>query len=367
MTMTMDTSTTTTAESQRDSMAARLGEMALATAELQAVYIGERLGLYHALHEGGTATPTQLAERAGIDVRYAREWLEQQAVSGFLEVDDVAAPEDDRRYSLPAGHAETLIDQESPYLVAPLARFFIGSAQVMPKLLQAYRTGAGVDWAEYGLDVIEAQEAINRPQFQHFVGEWIAALPEVAERLGAGGRVADVGCGTGWSSIWIARHFPAAHVDGIDVDAISIEKAQANAVAEGMTDRVSFRLADAGQVEGEGTYDLVTIFEALHDMPDPVSVLTTARRLLKPGGAVLVADERVAHEFEVGLDSGDRMFYAYSVLACLANGRVEQPSVATGTVIRPATLEAYARQAGFGTVSVLDVEHDAFRFYRLDA
>lgn len=365
MTLTIDP-TPGSADDRRDAMAARLGEMALATAELQAVYIGERLGLYHLLHAAGPATPGELATRAGIDPRYAREWLEQQAVAGFLDVDDIDAPEDDRRYALPAGHAEALIDVESPYLVAPLARFFVGSAQVMPKLLDAYRTGAGVDWADYGLDVIEAQEAINRPQFQHFVGEWIAALPDVAERLRGGGRVADVGCGTGWSSIWIARHFPASHVDGIDVDAISIEKAQAHAAAEGVTDRVSFRLADAGGVEGAGTYDLVTIFEALHDMPDPVSVLATARRLLKPGGAVLIADERVAHAFEVGLESSDRMFYAYSVLACLANGRVATPSVATGTVIRPATLEGYARAAGFGAVTILDVEHEAFRFYRLD-
>ena len=365
MTMTME-ALDPTAEGRRDALAGRLMEMALAAGELQAVYLGERLGLYRTLQDDGPATAAELARRAGIDERYAREWLEQQAVAGFVEVDDVAAAASERRYALPAGHAAALIDPESPYLVSPLARFFIGTASVMPRLLDAYRTGGGVDWADYGPDVIEAQEAVNRPQFQHFVGEWIAALPDIAGRLRAGGSVADVGCGTGWSSIWIARHFPAATVDGIDVDPVSIERATEHAASEGMTDRVRFRLADAEDVEGQGSYDLVTIFEALHDMSDPVGVLTTARRLLRPGGAVLIADERVAEAFEVGLDSPDRMFYAYSVLACLANGRVGQPSAATGTVIRPATVEAYARSAGFSGVTVLPTEHESFRFYRLD-
>ena len=368
MTVTIDDANEgATAEARRDELAARLGGAVLAALDLQAVYLGDRLGLYRALQEGGPATAPQLAERAGIHPRYAREWLEHQAVGSILDVDDVTAAPDARRYSLPDGHAAVLTDPESPWLVAPLSRFVVGTAKTMPKLLDAYRTGEGVDWADYGPDVVEAQEGINRPQFHHLVGEWISALPDIAERLRNGqGRVADVACGTGWSSISIARHFPGIEVDGIDIDEGSIARAKAHAAREGVDGRVSFLFADAANATGEGRYDLVTIFEALHDMARPAEVLAAARRLLAPGGAVLVGDERAAETFTAPGDETERLFYGYSVVACLANGLVDQPSVATGTVIRPSMIEAIAREAGFSGVTILPIEHDAFRFYRLD-
>lgn len=350
----------------REALAARVGGMALAAIELQAVYLGERLGYYRSLATDGPATPGELAARTGTDPRYTREWLEQQATASIVDVDDPGKPAMERRFSLPSGHAEALIDPESPYLVGPMARFLVGFAQRMPDILDAYRTGGGVDWAAYGPDVIEAQEGINRPQFQHFVGDWIAALPELDARLRSGmGRVADVACGTGWSSIWIARHYPGIAVDGIDIDAGSIERARATAAAEGLDDRVSFLFADAADAEGQGRYDLVTIFEALHDMGRPVEVLRAARRLLAPGGAVLVGDERVAEAFAPGQEQ-DRMFYGYSTVACLPNGLFDAPSVGTGTVLRPSAVEAMAREAGFSGFTILPTEHEAFRFYRLD-
>jgi 2-polyprenyl-3-methyl-5-hydroxy-6-metoxy-1,4-benzoquinol methylase len=363
----MTIASSTAADARRDALAAKLVGDVLATLDLQAVYLGDRLGLYRALADGGPATAPDLAARAGIAPRYAREWLEQQAVGGVLDVDDVDAAPDARRYTLPDGLAEVLLDPESLWLVAPLARFVVGTAATMPSLLEAYRTGAGVDWADYGPDVVEAQEAINRPQFHHLVGDWIAALPEIDARLRDGsGRVADLACGTGWSSISIARHYPGIHVDGIDIDAGSIERATAHAAETGLSDRVRFLFADAADSEGAGRYDLVTIFEALHDMARPVEVLTAARRLLAPGGAVLVGDERVAERFTAPGDESERLFYGYSVVACLANGLLDQPSVGTGTVIRPSTVEAYAREAGYTGFTILPTEHDGFRFYRLD-
>ncbi len=354
-------------ETRRDDLAARLSAALLGALELQAVYLGDRLGLYRALADGGPATAPELAERAGIHPRYAREWLEQQAVGAILDVDRLAAAPDERRYTLPEGHAEALIEPDSLALVAPLARFVIGTARTMPALLDAYRTGDGVDWADYGPDVVEAQESINRPQFVHHVGDWIADLPDIAARLRAGqGRVADVACGTGWSSIAIARHFPGIKVDGIDIDAGSIERAKGHAAREGIDDRVSFLFADAANAEGAGRYDLVTIFEAVHDMARPTEVLEAARRLLAPGGAVLIGDERVAETFSAPGDELERLFYGYSVVACLANGLVDKPSVGTGTVLRPAALEAIAREASFSAFTLLPTEHDGFRFYRLD-
>jgi len=365
--MTVTANPATTADTRRDDLAGRLMAAALGALETQAVYLGDRLGLYRSLADEGPANPAELAERAGIHPRYAREWLEQQAVAAVLDVDDATAAPDDRRYSLPDGHGAVLIDPTSAWLVAPISRFVMGSAQTMPKLLEAYRTGEGVDWADYGPDVIEAQEALNRPQFANFVGDWIGALPDIAAKLRDGdGRVADVACGTGWSSISIARAFPGIKVDGIDIDAGSIERARMHAEREGVGDRVSFLFADAADAEGEGRYDLVTIFEAVHDMAQPAAVLATARKLLKPGGAVLIADERVAEVFTAPGDETERLFYAYSVVSCLANGLADQPSVGTGTVLRPAALEAIAREAGYHGFTILPVEHDSFRFYRLD-
>jgi 2-polyprenyl-3-methyl-5-hydroxy-6-metoxy-1,4-benzoquinol methylase len=355
------------AEGRRDALAARLVGDVLATLDLQAVYLGERLGLYRALADGGPATAPELAARAGIAPRYAREWLEHQAVGGVLDVDDVAADPDARRYTLPDGHEAVLLDPESRWLVAPLARFVVGTAATMPALLDAYRSGGGVDWADYGPDIVEAQEAINRPQFHHLVGDWIAAMPDIDARLRSGsGRVADLACGTGWSSISIARHYPDVAVDGIDIDAGSIERATVHAAETGLSQRVKFLFADAADGEGAGRYDLVTIFEALHDMARPVDVLAAARRLLAPGGAVLIGDERVAETFTAPGDEAERLFYGYSVVACLANGLVDAPSVGTGTVLRPATVEAMAREAGFRRFAILPTEHDSFRFYRLD-
>jgi len=365
--MTVTANPAATAVTRRDDLAGRLMAAGLGALEMQAVYLGDRLGLYRSLADEGPATPAELADRAGIHPRYAREWLEQQSVAAVLDVDDATAAPDDRRYSLPDGHAAVLIDPTSAWLVAPISRFVMGSAQTMPKLLEAYRTGEGVDWADYGPDVIEAQEALNRPQFANYVGDWIGALPDIATRLRDGeGRVADVACGTGWSSISIARAFPGIKVDGIDIDAGSIERARMHAEREGVGDRVSFLFAHAADAEGEGRYDLATIFEAVHDMAQPAAVLATARKLLKPGGAVLIADERVAEVFTAPGDETERLFYAYSVVSCLANGLADQPSVGTGTVLRPAALEAIAREAGYGGFTILPVEHDSFRFYRLD-
>lgn len=359
------------ADARRDALAARTGKATVAAFELISVYLGDRLGLYRALHDGGPATSTELAARAGLAERYAREWLEQQAVAGFLGVDSTDAAPEARRYALPAGHDEVLLDERSLSFSAPLARFVVGAARALPRLLEAYRTGAGIDWADYGADVIEAQSALNRPQFEaNVASSWIPALPDVDARLRhePGARVADVACGTGWSTIAIARGYPSARVDGLDLDPGSIEQALAtlDAQDQALAERVTFAVRDAADPALRGNYALVTIFEAVHDMAQPVAVLEAARRLLAPRGAVLVADERVAERFTAPGDDVDRLMYGFRVTTCLPSGLADQPSVGTGTVMRPAVLEGYARDAGFSEMTILPIEHDTFRFYRLD-
>ncbi len=352
---------------RRDALAGRMFAATLGAFDLLAIHLGLDLGLYRVLAEGGPATTAEAALRTGVAPRYVREWLEHQAVAGILDVDDPGAEPESRRYTLPSGHAEAILDPESLAAVPPLARFVLAGARTYPQLLGAYRSGGGVAWDAYP-GLVEAQELANRPIFANLLAtEWLPAIPDVHARLAGGGaRVADLGCGAGWSTIAIARGYPGAVVDGIDVDPESISRAQANADAAGLADRARFRLLDAARSDGDGTYDLVTIFEAVHDLARPVEVLAAARRLLAPGGTVLVVDERVAEQFTAPGDEIERLMYSYSVLFCLANSLADQPSVGTGTVMRPSTLQAYAQAAGFSAVTTLPIEHDVFRLYRLD-
>jgi 2-polyprenyl-3-methyl-5-hydroxy-6-metoxy-1,4-benzoquinol methylase len=356
------------AAQRRDELAERLFQSVLAFFDVHAVDLGHRLGFYGALADAGSATAGELAAATGTSERYAREWLEQQATSGILAVDDPAAEPGARRFSIPAGHDEVLLDADSLMHVAPIARLAVAAARPLPQLVEAYRTGGGVPYADYGHDFHENQGAGNRPAFiNQLATEWFPAIPDVHARLEADppARVGDVGAGTAWSSIAIARAYPSARVDAIDADESSIGLARANVEQSGLGDRIEVLHRDAGDPELEGSYDLVTVFEAVHDMAKPVEVLRTLRGMLADGGTVLVADERVAEEFTAPGDDVERMMYGWSILHCLAVGMVEQPSAATGTVMRPATLERYARDAGFGSFEVLRIEHDTFRFYLL--
>jgi SAM-dependent methyltransferase len=339
-----------------------------ATMELACMYLGDRLGLYRALADGGPATPAELARRTSSDTRYVREWLEQQAAAGVLSCEDPAAAPDARRFALPAAHAEALLDPESLASVTGLTQLTMGVLTALPRLTEAFRTGEGIPYADFGDDTREGIAAGNRPMFAHQLGsEWLPAVPAIHDRLNAApaARVADIACGCGWSSIALARAYPLARVDGLDEDAASIARARENVAAAGLGDRVRAFRHDASDDSLTGSYDVVTIFEALHDMARPVEALRTARGLLVEGGSVFVADERAAEEFAAPADPMDRMFYGFSVLHCLPVGRVGERSEATGTVIRPHTVREYAERAGFGRVEVLDIEHDVWRFYRL--
>jgi ubiquinone/menaquinone biosynthesis C-methylase UbiE len=362
------TTAATNADARRDALAERLFGAALGAFDLFAVYAGRKLGLYRALADRGALTSAELAAATGTNERYVREWLEQQAVTGILEVEDAAAEAEARRFALPAGHDEALLDGDSLSFVGPMAPLVVGSLGQAPAVLEAFRSGGGVPWEDYGPDAREGQADSNRPQFLRLLGSaWLPAMPDVHARLEADppARVADVACGGGWSSIAIARAYPKVTVDGFDLDEASIELARANVAAAGLADRVEFHVRDAGDPELAGRYDLVTIFEALHDMSNPVEALRAARALAGDEGAVLVVDERVADTFAAPGDDVERYMYGWSILLCLPTAMASQPSAATGTVMRADTLRRYASEAGFSRVDVLPVEHDFFRLYRL--
>jgi 2-polyprenyl-3-methyl-5-hydroxy-6-metoxy-1,4-benzoquinol methylase len=350
-----------------DALVERLFAATIGTLEVASVHLGGRLGFYGALADGGDATPGELAAHTGTAERYVREWLEQQAVAGFVTVDDPGADPDARRYRLPVEYEPVFVDEDDLNYLTPLAGIAIDVLGPFEQLLHAYRSGAGVPFEAYGADLVDAIGAVNRPQFVHLVADWLAAVPEIDTRLRAAppARVGDVAAGTAQSSIAIARAYSEVHVDAIDIDATSVERARTNISAAGLTDRVRPVLHDASTGSLGGPYDVVTIFEALHDMNHPVPALRAARASLAEGGSVVIADERVAERFAPPGDELERLNYGFSVLHCLAVGLLDDDSAGTGTVIRPDTVRAYASAAGFSRIDVLPIEHDFWRFYRL--
>ena len=233
-------------------------------------------------------------------------------------------------------------------LIPAVVRVFPGA------LVDAFRTGGGIPYADYALH--DAQGDFNRPAFLNLLAsEWLPSIPGLSDRLAAGqARVAEIGCGEGWAAIGLAKAWPQVEVDGFDNDEASIAAARKHAAEAGVGDRVRFEVVDVTRDLPEGVqtagYDLVMAFEMVHDLARPVEALATMRRLAKPDAVVLVADEKVAFAFEAPSDDPvERLLYAASVLHCLPVGRAESPSAATGTVMRPATLTAYAEAAGFST------------------
>lgn len=342
-------------------VADRVFAASLGAQELAAVHAGDRLGWYRALDRHGPCTPDELAALTATHPRYVREWLEHQAAAGYLVADGGA-------FALTPGAAEVLTDPDSPDYLAPLGRMHAASVRVSDELHAAYRSGGGVPWERLGADAREAQAALNRPYFLHGLAGAVAdALPELDARLRAGGRVLDVGCGEGWSSIGLALAYDDAEVTGVDLDPASVAAARRHAAARGVEDRVRFVAADAASVAPRGGrgFDLVLAFECVHDLADPVAVLAALRAQVADGGWVVVADERVAEEFAAPAGPLERWYYGFSLGVCLPDGLSHEPSAGTGTVMRPATLAGYARAAGFAAVEVLPVEHDLFRFYRL--
>ena len=366
-------STTPSPEStakERDAFVERLLTSTAGAFDIFTLYIGDRLGFYRSLAEHGASTAGELAARTGAYERYVREWLEQQTVAGILGVEDEHAAAGTRRYRLPDGHQEVLVDRDSLNYLAPLVQMVVGAVRPMHQLLKAYRSGKGVPYPYYGADFREGQAAMNRAMFLRQLGpEWLPSMTEVHRRLLADppARVADIGCGGGWSAIGIAQSYPKVQVDGYDLDEASVALAQANVAEAGLGDRVRIQHRDAADPSLRGRYDLVTAFECVHDMSEPVGALRTMLGLAHDGGSVIVMDERVGDRFTAKGNEVEWMMYGWSVLHCLPVGKADGRSAETGTVMRTETLKQYAAQAGFCDVEVLPIDSFFFRFYRLKA
>ena len=346
----------------REELVQRMGAATLGAFDIATTYLGVKLGLYRSLAEDGPATAAELAARTGTNERLVREWLEQQ---GATELLDATHDDGEWRFDLPSGHAAVLLDPDTLDGVAGTVRSVVADLAQVPRLVESFRTGVGIPYADYGPDEAEGQALGTRPVYRAEMESWLAAVPDLTERLAAGGaRVLDIGCGVGWSSVCIAKAHPSVEVDGVDLDPGSIDAARRVAESEGVADRVRFELRDAATLAGAG-YDLATMFEMLHDLARPVEALRAAREALNADGVVLVADEPCADAFAGPADEQEQRHYGYSVLHCLPASMTEPGSAATGTLIRPDIVRRYARDAGFSAVEVLPVDSVAFRLYLL--
>ena len=349
-----------------EQLAGRLFLAAVDMVELLNVYLGHTHGLYRRLADTGPVGCDQLARDAGLDRRYLREWLQSQAVAGFVTM--TGTDLDTASFRLAPGGREVLVDETSPAYLAPLAQCATAAARVLPDLVEAFRTGAGVPYASYGPEAVSAQAALNRPAYVHELAtHWVPAVPDLAGLLAGPAQVADVGCGTGWAAIELAVAHPSIRVHGYDSDEASIAAARRNAIERGVSERVTFEVSDLRETApGTPRYDAVLLFECLHDMTAPALVLRTVRGMLAEQAVVIVADERADETLVAPSDDPVQRFLAgISPLWCFpqaVGGPDDQPY---GAVFRPSHVREVARQAGFSGVEVLPIDHPSWRFYRL--
>jgi SAM-dependent methyltransferase len=318
-----------------------LGELG-ATVNAALVVMGDELGLYRAMHGAGALTPGELAESTGTSERYVREWLNAQAAGGYVEYDP-----QQRRYTLPDEHAVALADESSPFFMPGAFQLLTASLRDAPRITEAFRSGAGVGWHEHDHGVFEGCERFFRPGYAaHLVDAWIPALDGVEDRLRAGATVADVGCGHGASTILMAEAFPASQFVGFDYHEESIEQARERARAAGVADRVRFEVSPAAGYPGGG-YDLVTTFDCLHDMGDPVGAAQHVLASLAPEGTWLIVEPFAGDHVEDNLNPVGRIYYGASTLLCTPASLSQDVGLALGAQAGEARLRDVVTGGGF--------------------
>jgi 2-polyprenyl-3-methyl-5-hydroxy-6-metoxy-1,4-benzoquinol methylase len=305
------------------------------------VNIGRRLGLYKAMAEIGVCTSEQLAQATGVRERYVREWLNNQAAGGYVRYHP-----DGQTYILPPAQAMVLAVEDSPVYMAPAFEVAAAFWLDEERILETFRSGEGLGWHEHNERLFCGTEMFFRTGYRtHLVSEWLPALGGMVERLRAGARVADVGCGHGASTILMARAFPASQFVGIDYHADSIATADRRA-REASVDNLRFEVATAKDY-GERNFDLVCFMDCLHDLGDPLGALVHARHALKPDGKVMLVEPYAGDSVEENLNPVGRLFYAASAMACTPNSLSQEVGLGLGAQAGEQRLRRLAQQAGF--------------------
>jgi 2-polyprenyl-3-methyl-5-hydroxy-6-metoxy-1,4-benzoquinol methylase len=319
--------------------------------------LGDRLGLFSALASGGPATSAELAERTGLTERYLREWLLAMAAAGYVTYEDVGGGADggrsaaSARYRLSPEQAEAFTNPESPGYVAGAFQNLTAATRVLDRLTEAFRTGAGIAWHEQHEDMFEGTERFFRPGYlANLASSWIPSLGGAEKRLADGARVADVGCGFGASTIIMAQAYPNSTFEGVDYHRPSIDAARGRAAAAGVAERVTFRVAGAADLSG--SYDLITFFDCLHDMPDPAGALRAARAATADGGGVMLVEPMGWDSVEEAINPLGKLMAAASTLICLPSGLSAAPAYGLGNQAGPARTCELARDAGFSEARI---------------
>ena len=307
--------------------------------------IGERLGLYQAMAGAGPLTSAEVAERTDVAERSVREWLANQAAGGYVTYD----PESDR-YTLPDEQALALADEDSPFYILGAFELIASLYADESKILEAFKSGAGMGWHEHDHRLFRGTERFFRPGYRaHLVDEWIPALDGVQAKLERGARVADVGCGHGASTVIMAKAFPASEFHGFDYHPESIERAREVAEQEGVADRVSFEVATAKDYPGSG-YDLVCVFDCLHDMGDPVGASAHVLETLAPDGTWMIVEPFAGDRLQDNLNPVGRVFYGASTMICTPASLDQEVGLALGAQAGEARLREVVTEGGFGSL-----------------
>lgn len=323
--------------------------------------VGDRSGLFKAMAGAGPLSADALAERTGISIRQVEEWLAAMSGAGYVEHDPGA-----NTFLLSDEHALFLIDPSSEYYLGGLFQGLLGLLPMTTKLADSFKTGRGISFADFGSDFPCSLAAMNRPVYENrLVRSWLPAMPDVVARLEAGGRALDVGCGTGVVPITIAKAFRSATVAGLDFDARSIEIARGYARESGLDDRISFVAQPVDALPSEPGWDLISSFDVIHDLPDPLGAMKRIRSALNAGGTYLMVEPKVADELEKNIQNPfARMFQAMSCLHCVPQS-LAQGGPGLGACWGETRARAMAREAGFTSFERLDIRSPAMAFYAL--
>jgi SAM-dependent methyltransferase len=313
-----------------------------ATLNAALVVMGDRLGLYRALADAGPIASADLAERCDVSERYVREWLNAQAAGGYVEYDAGSG-----QYALPTEHAIALTDEDSPAYLPGFFQVALGTVHDAPRVIEAARSGDGVGWHEHTYDVHEGCERFFRPGYNaNLIPSWLPALDGVIEKLDRGAAVADVGCGHGASTILMAKAYPRSKFVGSDYHAESIATARSRAEAAGVQDRVRFETSPADAYSGDG-YELVTMFDCLHDMGDPVGAARHVRETIAPDGVWMIVEPMAGDSVEQNLNPVGRAYYGFSTFLCTPASLSQDVGLALGAQAGEARIREVVAAGGF--------------------
>jgi SAM-dependent methyltransferase len=305
------------------------------------VVIGEKLGLYKALAVGSMSS-AELAAKTGTDERYLREWLASQAAGGYITYDERT-----RKFSLTEEQAFTLAQEDSPAYLPGAFELALGSLAAVPRIAESFRTGAGMGWHEHQDGVFHGCEKFFRPGYAaNLVSSWIPSLHDVKQKLEAGARVADVGCGKGASTLLLANAYPKSKFFGFDYHDKSIEAARESAKRQGLNDRVSFEVSKAKDFPGKD-YDLVAVFDCLHDMGDPIGAATHVRGSLAKDGTWMIVEPFANDELKDNLNPVGRVYYSFSTLLCTPCSRSQEVGLCLGAQAGEKRIREVISAAGF--------------------